>query len=180
MKMKRIVCAMLLVTVAALTMTTVGAVKPKPSIASWTFMVYMDADNNLDAWAYESLALMEKIGSTEQVNVVVLWDGYYQPAYLYKVVSGNHELIGSFPLNGKEVNMGDSRTLRTFVDFVAKNFRAQHYLLVLWNHGDDFVGCCWDEHPEDYLTHEEVAAGLAEYQIDILACLLYTSDAADE
>jgi hypothetical protein len=169
MKMKRIVCAMLLVTVAALTMTTVGAAKPKPSISSWTFMVYMDADNNLDAWAYESLALMEKIGSTEQVNVVVLWDGYYQPAYLYKVVSGNHELIGSFPLNGKEVDMGDSRTLRTFVDFVAKNFRAQHYLLVLWNHGDDFVGCCWDEHPEDYLTHEEVAAGLAEYQIDILA-----------
>jgi hypothetical protein len=144
------------------------AAKPKP-FTSWTFMVYMDADNNLDPWANESLAFMEKVGSTDKVNIIALLDGYYQPAYMYKVVSGNHELIKNFPYNGIEVNMGDSETLKVFVDFVVKNFKAQHYVLVLWNHGNDFMGCCWDEHPEDHLTHDEVIRALAKYQIDILA-----------
>jgi len=98
-----------------------------------------------------------------------LWDGYYEPAYLYKVVNGGHELVRSFPLNGKEANMGDSDTLKTFVDFATKKFEAQHYLLDLWDHGNDFDGSCYDEHPEDHLTHDEVVAGLAGHHIDILA-----------
>jgi hypothetical protein len=65
--------------------------------------------------------------------------------------------------------MGDPVTLKAFVDFVVRNFKAQHYVLVLWNHGDDFTGCCWDEHPEDHLTQDEVVMTLAEYPIDILA-----------
>jgi hypothetical protein len=169
MKIKKIISALLLIIFATMMVSNVTAAKPKPSIANWTFMVYMDADNNLDAWAYESLAFMEKVGSTEKVNVIVFWDGYYQPAYMYKIISGNRELVRNFPYNGKEVNMGDPVTLKTFLDFVVKNFRAQHYMLVLWDHGDDFRGCCWDEHPEDHLTHDEVVAGIAEYEIDILA-----------
>lgn len=43
-------------------------------------MVYLDADNNLDPYATYSLSLMEEVGSTRKVNVVVLWDGLYQPA----------------------------------------------------------------------------------------------------
>jgi len=142
---------------------------PRPSVAGWTFMVYMAADNDLDIWANESLSYMEAVELTEKVNVLVLWDGYYEPAYLYQIVNGGHELVRNFPLNGEEVNMGDSATLKAFVDFATKKFEAQHYLLDLWDHGDDFTGSCWDEHPDDYLTHEEVVAGLAGNQIDILA-----------
>ena len=169
MRTKRIMCALLLFVFVFATVSTVGAANPKPTVASWTFMVYMTADNNLDAWAYESLSYMEEVGSTGEVNVVVLWDGYYAPAYMYKVVYGGHELVRGFPLNGKEVNMGDSYTLKSFVDFATKKFKAQHYLLDLWDHGDDFTGSCWDEHPADYLTHDEVVAALAGYPIDILA-----------
>lgn len=168
MKIKTVMSTLLLIVFAIMIMWDVRA-EAKPGIANWTFMVYMAADNNLDPWAYESLASMEEVGSTEKVNVVIFWDGYYQPAYLYKVVSGAYELVGNFPLNGKEVNMGDSYTLKAFVDFAIKNFKAQHYLLVLWNHGNDFAGCCWDEHPEDHLTHDEVVTALAGHQIDILA-----------
>lgn len=169
MRTKRIMCALVLIVAITMTVNTAWAAKPEPKIASWTFMVYMVADNNLDAWAYESLSYMEAAELTEEVNVVVLWDGYYEPAYLYKVVNGGHELVRSFPLNGKEANMGDSDTLKTFVDFATKKFEAQHYLLDLWDHGNDFDGSCYDEHPEDHLTHDEVVAGLAGYHIDILA-----------
>jgi len=136
-------------------------------------MVYMDADNNLDD--PENLDLMDDVGSTDDVNVVVLWDGYYEPAYLYKVLLGGKELIGEFPLNGIEVNMGDPDTLEAFVDFVTKKFRADHYLLDLWDHGNALTGGCVDEHTgvpnlsSDQLRQYEVAEALDGYHIDIIA-----------
>ncbi|MGD8505681.1 MAG: clostripain-related cysteine peptidase [Candidatus Bathyarchaeota archaeon] len=167
MKIERTVYALLLVFSICVSMSTVGA--PKPKIAGWTFMVYMVADNDLDAWAYENLELMQTVQLTDDVNVLVLWDGYDRPAYLYKVVHGGRELVAGFPLNGEEANMGDSGTLEAFVDFATRKFKAQHYLLDLWNHGTDFTGSCYDEHPVDHLTHDEVVAGLEGHQIEILA-----------
>ena len=153
------------------------------STASWTFMVYIDADNNLDPFGPYSLNLMEEVGSTSKVNVVVLWDGLYQPAYMYKVVQGSLEEVKGFVLNGKEVNMGDPYTLQTFVDFAVRKFSAEHYVLVLWDHGNDVNGCCWDENPKDHLTHPEVAAALSKRHIDILAfdaCLMAMIEVAYE
>jgi len=167
MRTKKILCTLLLIVFVFAAVNTVGA--PKPKVAGWTFMVYMVADNNLYAWAYDNLDLMETVGSTEEVNIIVLWDGYYRPAHLYRVVLGDIELIDEFPLDGKEVNMGDSYTLEVFVDFVTKNFKAEHYLLDLWNHGNEFSGSCYDENPVDHLTHDEVVAGLEGHNIDILA-----------
>jgi len=157
--------------------STLGVMTPnvsaKATRAKWTFMVYMDADNNLDD--PENLDLMDDVGSTDNVNVVVLWDGYYEPAYLYKVLLGGKELIGEFPLNGTEVNMGDPDTLEAFVDFVRKKFKAEHYFLDLWDHGNALTGGCVDEHTgvpglsRDQLRQYEVAEALDGYHIDIIA-----------
>lgn len=151
--------------------------------AKWTIMVYMDADNNLDSYASYSFGMMEQVGSTENVNVVALWDGLYTPAYMYKVVLGGLELVQGFELNGQEVNMGDSLTLETFVDFSVMKFQAEHYVLVLWDHGNDVSGICWDEHPVDHLTLPEVASALSGHHIDILstdACLMAMVEVAYE
>jgi len=151
--------------------------------ATWTFMVYLDADNNLDAYASYSLGMMQQVGSTPNVNVVVLWDGYYTPACIYKVVKDGLEEVGGFVLNGREVNMGDSLTLEAFVDYAMRKFRAGHYVLVLWDHGNDVSGICWDEHPDDHLTHAEVALALSGHHIDLLAtdaCLMSMAEVAYE
>lgn len=153
------------------------------STPSWTIMIYMDADNSLDAYGPYSLGLMQEIGSTQNVNVVVLWDGLYKPAQMYKVTKGGLDEVKGFSLNGKEVNMGDPFTLKTFVDFTVRGFRAAHYVLVLWDHGNDVSGVCWDENPEDHLTHQEVASALSKYHIDILAfdaCLMAMVEVAYE
>jgi hypothetical protein len=150
-------------------------VSAKATGAKWTFMVYMDADNNLDDWAYHNLDLMDNVGSTDDVNVVVLWDGYFRPAGLYKVILDGIEPVSGFSLNGTEVNMGDPETLEAFVDFVTKKFRADHYFLVLWDHGNALTGGCVDEHtgvpglPTDRLRQYEVAEALDDYHIDIIA-----------
>jgi len=151
--------------------------------ANWTFMVYMDADNNLDSYAPYSLGMIEEVGSTQNLNVLVLWDGFEKPAYMYKVIKGGIVEVKGFPLNGKEANMGDPNTLNIFVDFAVSKFTAEHYVLVLWDHGNDVSGVCWDEHPTDHLTHPEVASALSKFHIDILAfdaCLMAMVEVAYE
>ncbi len=132
-------------------------------------MVYLDADNNLDYYGDVNVEDMMKVGSTEDVNVIVLWDKYDEVANLYKVEDGDLSIAKGFALNGIETNMGDPDTLRDFVKYSTKHFRAYNYALVLWDHGDDFRGCCWDDHPEDYLTHQEITSALSGFHIDILA-----------
>jgi hypothetical protein len=46
-------------------------------VKKWTFMVYIDADNNLDPYAELDLKEMESIGSTGDVNIVALVDLLY-------------------------------------------------------------------------------------------------------
>jgi len=164
-KIITVMLAMILVVPAILPIISVHA---KPG-AQWTIMVYLDADNNLDYYSSVNVEDMMTVGSTEDVNVIVLWDRYDDVANLYKVDAGVLSLVDGFALNGIETNMGDPDTLTDFVKFSTKNFKADNYALVLWDHGDDFRGCCWDDHPADYLSHQEISSALSGFQIDILA-----------
>jgi hypothetical protein len=137
--------------------------------AKWTFMVYLDADNNLDSFSLKNIEAMKSVGSTQDVNIIVLWDRYDDVANLYRVEANKLSIIQGFPLNDREVNMGDSATLSEFVQFTEDSFPASNYALVLWDHGDDCRGCCWDDHPEDCLTHQEIVNALSDIHLNILA-----------
>jgi len=164
-KIFTLILAMILVVTAIL---PVVSAQPK-SGAQWTIMVYLDADNNLDYYGSLNVEAMMTVGSTENVNVIVLWDRVDDVANLYKVEAGALSIVKGFTLNGIETNMGDPDTLRDFVMYTTKHFKADNYALVLWDHGDDFRGCCWDDHPEDHLSHQEITSALSGFHIDILA-----------
>ena len=140
----------------------------KPRI-QWTFMVYLDGDNNLDYYAYLNIEAMKSVGSTDNVNIIVLWDKYDDVANLYKVGLNELTVVRGFSLNGEEANMGDPETLKSFVSFATQKFKADNYALVLWDHGDDHRGCCWDDHPDDYLSHQEISWALDGFHINILS-----------
>lgn len=148
---------------------------PSQKQASWTVMVYLDADNNLDYYGYVDVAEMMEVGSTSSVNIVVLWDKYDGPAYAYKVLKGGLQVSRGFALNGVEVNMGSGETLKAFVDYAAKKYPASKYALILWDHGDDFRGFGWDDHPwegaatSDFMTHDEIVYALSDKRLDVLA-----------
>ncbi len=175
----------------ALLVAAWGVVGAKaPSSAAWTVMVYLDGDNNLDSYAHVDLGEMAAVGSTAAVNVVVLLDEFDGPANLLKVNVGGTQIVNGFSLNGKEADMADGATLATFVDFVMAKFPAQHYLLDLWDHGDDFRGFAWDDHPypdgspgDDFMTHTEIINALAGHHFDILAfdgCVMSNLEVAYE
>lgn len=127
----------------------IPAVMGEQTSEKWTLLIYLDGDNNLDPYSVDDIEEMKMVGSTENINVLVLWDRYNEPAYLYKVVPGDLELLSGLTVAGKEVNgaeiyMADWHVLEAFVDYGKANFPADHYMLDLWDHGNAYGYACWD------------------------------------
>ena len=148
------------------------------SVKEWTFMVYINADNNLDPYAELDLLEMERVGSTEGVNVVVLVDLLYvNGTVMYYIDKGGRSVVWGGWSSEFELNMGNPETLAWFISKTVENYPAEHYALILWNHGDNWHGFGWDETDHDYLSIAEIKEVLsnATISVDILgfdACLM--------
>ncbi len=102
---------------------------------AWTFMVYMAADNDLAQEAVKDLQSMERVGSTDEVAIVVELDAP-SGATRYFVGRGGSvalEYLGA-------VDSGNPGTLLNFIRFARERYPARHYALVLWNHGSGVKG----------------------------------------
>ncbi len=131
------------------------------AVAKWTFMVYMDADNNLNSSSYGDIDEMEngyKASASGEVNVIVLWDRNGNgDSKLIKIKSGGYDDISSSaPWMSSEVDMGDPQTLEEFVEWTVKNYPAEYYFLDLWDHGGDYSGAMWDDTSGTHLSLEDL------------------------
>jgi hypothetical protein len=158
---------------------------PIPPEANWTFMVYLDADNNLESCGIDDLNEMEIAGSiVNDVNIVVLMDcidgydtsnGDWTGAKIFYVMKDSApSIINSIEIKDLgEVNMGDPNTLINFTRWTMNNFPAKHSALILWDHGNGWKlrhapeiapakGICWDDtNDEDCITSPELKHALA-------------------
>ncbi|RME29722.1 MAG: hypothetical protein D6806_01000 [Deltaproteobacteria bacterium] len=140
-----------------------------PNANEWTFMVYVNADNNLNDAGLADISEMETAGSTPYVNIVVLVDTSYGnfcggasgSACKIYVKQGSHQVVE----NMGEIDMGDWHTLRDFGIWAVQNYPARHYALVMWDHGSGwdkakthrpFKGLSWDDSSGNHIS---VAAG---------------------
>ena len=113
----------------------------------WTFMLFMAADNNLEAATSLDINELEKYGSTDQVNFVAQIDrnGNYdhdselkwKGAKRFYIVKDNTTKKMTSPAvkNLGNVDMAAPETLLDFVEWTVKNYPAKKYALILWNHG---------------------------------------------
>jgi hypothetical protein len=106
-------------------------------LAEWTFMVYLDADNDLEPSGEADFAEMADIGSCGNVNVVVQYDGLNGDCPQTKrfLVSRNSSLLGPAEAYLDEQNMGDPAVLADFIAWAVERYPARRYALVIWNHG---------------------------------------------
>jgi hypothetical protein len=107
------------------------------TVKQWTVMVYLAGDNNLDSAGVSDLKEMKKVGSTDQINVIAQFDreGKDLSTNRYYIRKGGtlvKDVVGSLG----ETNMGDPRVLEDFIKWGIKKYPAEHYLLVVWNHGN--------------------------------------------
>jgi len=121
---------------------------------AWTVMVYMDGDNNLEEDALIDFLEMARVGSTDDVNVVVQLDRigkyvtktderfpYWTETLRFRVTKGMkpaRECALHEKLN--EANMGDGKTLADFVTWSKRTYPAKRYALILWDHGQGWRG----------------------------------------
>lgn len=104
--------------------------------AQWTVGVYMCADNGMNDLAYQDLAEMQGIGSTSEVNIVVQVDNAARDSNptcrRYYIRKDGRTLLSDLG----EVDMADTAVLIGFCRFLAEKYRAENYLLILWDHGN--------------------------------------------
>ena len=136
--------------------------------AKWTFMVYIVGDNDLEKYvALDIETELAQPGSNADVNVVALADrvpGYDSAAgdwtgtLLFYVTQGMLATPENAVADWGERNMGDPQTLIDFVQWTKANYPADHYALVLWDHGWGWLPyqSMWDETDDDTLDQHEI------------------------
>ncbi|MBN1328816.1 MAG: hypothetical protein JXA54_05025 [Candidatus Heimdallarchaeota archaeon] len=128
----------------------------KDLVKDWTFMTYLDGDNNLEEAAISDMQELELGGGTNaDINVVILIDrnagydtsnGNWDGGRYYEITADTSPNIDSTLLvDLGEVEMDAQNTLRDFIKYCFANYPAEKYCLNLWDHGGGIFGVCWDD-----------------------------------
>ena len=168
-----------------------------PPVSSWTMMLYLAADSNLEADMMQDLAELAAVEAPEWLNILVLFDRHQ----LYDTTDGNWTGTRLFRVNHltasglerladpnflgltdtgdeEELDMGDGNTLDNFIQYATGAFPAQHYALVLSGHGNGWMkkggGTSWYQ-PKVICTDDSGSSdGMSVQQV--LAPLLQSYD----
>lgn len=159
----------------------------------WTIMIYLDGDNDLEPWHLIDFNEISSIGSNDNVCYVVIFDRIPGLAEEYGWSDTRQGVINpgdvpdlSWGESIGEKNMGDTTTLFDFTHWAISEYPAEHYGLILENHGMGWSGACSDvTSNDDFLSTKEIENALASIDtpIDLLrfdACLMANIEVAYE
>jgi hypothetical protein len=144
---------------------------------SWTIMVYIAADNNLEAMGLDDINEMEAIDLPDNINVTFLLDrvdGYTSiegnETGTYRGVVSNDDDMYAISSNMEDIgeqNTGDGDTLTEFINWSSQAATSDNYALVVWNHGGGISGVAWDETSgHDNLTLTEMTSAITDSNVD--------------
>jgi PKD repeat protein len=168
--------------------------------AKWTFMVYLDGDNNLEDVALTDFMEMASVGSNSDINIIVQMDRIYNYSSAYGDWTGTKRFLvtpGMTPTPANaiadlgELDMGSSDTLADFVTWGMTYYPADNYLLDVWDHGGGWDGAvCWDDtnngdaltlsELDDALNISSMATGDRLDVVGFDACLMGMAEVAYE
>jgi hypothetical protein len=167
------------------------------SLKKWSFIVFLNGDNNLDPFGDTNIDQMKAVGSTDDVNIIVLRDRYDQKisSKIYYVTKGDLQVVKDYQ---KNIDMGDYKNMVELFKFVAEKYPAEHYLFDVWNHGGGWKrrnlpavrDISIDEHTGHIITTAQLAVAMNEMRtvnhgqpIDVLgmdACLMQMAEVANQ
>jgi len=111
----------------------------------WTILIYMGGDCDLEDAAIDDLNELEKVGSSDDVDIIVQLDrhpdfdqraGNWTDTRRFRIVRDQSEEIVSTQLQLLgEKNMADPQVLRDFLEWGIDSYPADHYMLSMWGHG---------------------------------------------
>lgn len=158
-----------------------------------TLMVYMCGTDLESKYGMATADLKEMMNAaiSDKINLIVETGGCEawktsqissRTNQIYKVTSGNMECVQ--PDMGKKA-MTDPATLTEFIQFAKKNYPADRYMLILWDHGGGSIsGYGYDQlFPNGSMTLEKIGTALknSDCTFDFVgfdACLMATLETA--
>ena len=118
--------------------------KPTP-VADWTVMVFLNAKNDLEPFAFPNFEQMARVGSSDRVNVLVEFGrpernyvdlhGGWSTTLRFRVARGMKPTVRRALADLGRVNMGDGQALADFVTWARTEYPAERYMLAIWDHG---------------------------------------------
>ncbi len=179
---------------------TVNAVNITKS--TWTIMVYMNAANDLSYYSPINFEQMQSVANNPNVRIVVQWKQVPSLGYPTQFNGTRRYLVNYSTANsinstlvqdlGSGVDMGVPQTLNSFIGWAQTYYPAQHYALVIWDHGNG-----WNRGPQNPSTRAvsydfetgnaiqtwQLNQALGSYHFDILAwdaSLMQMAEVADQ
>lgn len=107
----------------------------------WTVLVFAAADNNLRDFAPRNQKQMSVVGSSDSVNMLMHMDIRFSGS---KKISRRYYIDKNNPIpveitEKTPMDSGDPATLISACRWAIEEYPAEHYMLVLWNHGTGII-----------------------------------------
>jgi hypothetical protein len=117
--------------------------------AEWTILVFLNAKNNLEPFAFPNFQQMVNIGSSKEVKIAVEMGrpkrhftqqyGGWSKTLRFLIEKGKTEpTVEHAVADLGDTNMGDAASLVDFVKWGQQTYPAKRTMLIIWNHGQGF------------------------------------------
>ncbi|MHB8636884.1 MAG: clostripain-related cysteine peptidase [Fimbriimonadaceae bacterium] len=170
---------------------------------TWTIMVYMNAANDLSTYSLANFTQMQMAANSgTAVRTVVQWKQVSSLPYpaqfngtrRYLIQPSQGSTIASQLVQdlGTNTDMGNYQTLTAFINWAKTYYPAQHYALIVWDHGAGWQrgesriktrAVSFDDETGSAIQTWQLSQGLGNNQFDILAwdaSLMQMAEVADE
>lgn len=163
----------------------IGAAASQPQ-KKWTILYYFDGKNNLAPMAEHSFNSLDQVGSDDNVNLVAQF-GMPKKNVLQGLIEKGGGTAVFQDIGDRD--MGSADNVKQFVEWGMKNYPAEHYALVMWDHGAGFEGSMVDEETNHIITNNQLAKALEDAaketgkKLDVInwnACLMQQAETGYE
>ncbi len=140
--------------------------------ASWTVLVYMEADNHLNDFAVKNLYDMARVEKSDKLNVLVQWN---QPnnngQFRYRVL--HQKVVLDMHIPADEAG-SCVESLVDSVKWAQENYPADHFCIILWGEGLGFIesnettrALLWKEADGSYMTNQQLVESLSLINVQL-------------
>jgi hypothetical protein len=156
---------------------------PEPTKYKWTILGYFDGNNSQDqmtdgrSFVIRDLQELEQIDSTDDVHILVMLgsfktDGNCRYYHVERHLNEPADSISSeVVLEVGKKNMSDYTTLRDFIGYGTEHYPADHYMLIINDHGSGWKGVCSDTIngvTGNWMSLPDLSFALSGYEFDII------------
>lgn len=126
---------------------------PPTAPRKWTVLLYSAADNDLRPWMEHDVAEMEQVGGDQNTNLLVQIDRGRAGGGCQRIALQSDASLGGAPdvidspvdQDLGQVNMASADTLAGALRWAMQKYPAEHFMLVISDHGNAWKGCCQDD-----------------------------------